>query len=499
MDFSSVLLDKIVEFEVEVNGNIRFVSDKLNYESFESAFLSAFRSLYQGRIFKRINAERDIIPEIHDLQKVLGSDGKGSTNIIRRYLNVMGYDQNLIKKEFLMRLNDILNPDIEFTDILIKEEKIDDLRQNAKGEIFFENKNGSWVALSKMGSGVKTIIQILLNLIVVPEMERFPISDFVFGFEELENNLHPSLQRRLFSFISDFAKSTKCIFFITTHSSIVIDLFSGNDCAQIIHVVNNGTQSFVKTVSTNLDGRNILKDLDYRASDLLLTNGVVWVEGPSDAIYLRLLMDIYQRKMNLYENLYYSIQALSTAIWKYAGFSDFDWNAIDAKLENQIISLAKINQNNLIIIDRDDNYEDRLPSEFENFLNGVGKNKARLINEAMRFSNHDEEQLANCQGDTKDGKLFFWVNDGTFETYLEYFVLNKGKDFEKYFDTDKKRSYFEKKRGGENYSMPKVKLAADIAKYSTEGGLNFDDFAPENSALAKKMAGLYKTIKKWNS
>lgn len=399
----------------------------------------------------------------------------------------------MVKNLLREKLNQIIKPDIQFTDILPRH------IGNGQWEIYFKDSSKGLIALSKMGSGIKTLLLVLLNLIVIPEIKGIDKKNLVFGFEELENNLHPSLQRRLFNYIHSYAQENKCYFFITTHSNIPIDLFISKDNAQIIHVENNGSYSTAKTVTNNLDGANILKDLDYKASDILLSNGVIWVEGPSDAIYIELLLDLYKQTVRDDVNkLSYTIQSLSTAIWKYAGFSGIKWEEIDTNIENRIISLASVNHNHLIILDNDGNYDDKKPSEHDSFSNGTGRNKSRLIDESMKFGKHDEAKLENNYGDAKDEKLFFWINDGTFETYLKFFIENKGKGFEKYFDTTAKRGYFEKKRDGKDHSISKVELAAEIAKFTLNNKLTLEDFGTPESALNNKIRRLFNTIKSWN-
>ena len=64
------------------------------------------------------------------------------------------------------------------------------------------NAAALWIAtrivpgVSHTGSGIKTILLVLVFLYLVPRIERRTLADYVFGFEELENNLHPALQRR---------------------------------------------------------------------------------------------------------------------------------------------------------------------------------------------------------------------------------------------------------------------------------------------------------------
>lgn len=472
-----------------------FLSTQNDYSDYKSSFVTVFKSFFRDKNFRRINAERDILPENRLLDNIK-NNGDGATSIVWKHLSIMGYDQDLIKKEFLLTLKKIINPDIDFVDIMIKEENNLENKQQATGEIYFEVKNGTWVALSKMGSGVKTVILVLLNLIVIPKFKYSNKENLVFGFEELENNLHPSLLKRLFNYITEYSEKNNAYFFITTHSSIVIDLYGGNKNAQIIHVENVKNSSVCRTVNTSVDGRSILKDLDYKPSDLLLSNGIIWVEGPSDAIYLELVLELYKREFADTFKSSFCIQSLSTAIWKYAGFKDFDWSKMTS-IENKLISLAKLNHNHIIVIDNDGNYEDLKPSNWKDFNNGNGQNKARLIHESMSYANHSEDILTSNYGDTADGKLFFWINDGTFETYLENFINDKGISFSKYFHKPGDK-YFEKKRTGTNSAKSKVELAAEIAQFVLESNCSIYDIAPKNSSFFSKVQKLSKTIKGWN-
>jgi AAA15 family ATPase/GTPase len=148
-------------------------------------------------------------------------------------------------------------------------------------EIYIREKGHNPVPLSETGSGIKTVLLVLLNLVVYPKLIlNKPLSDFMFAFEELENNLHPAVQRRLFLYLRRLAENEGCHFFLTTHSNVVIDLFGTDRLAQILHVTHDRTCARVQTISTYLHKRNVLQDLEIRASDLLQSNVVVWVEGP---------------------------------------------------------------------------------------------------------------------------------------------------------------------------------------------------------------------------
>ena len=92
-------------------------------------------------------------------------------------------------------------------------------------EVFLQEKGLQRVPLSKTGSGLKTIVLVLLNLLVIPHTKDYQNVKLVYGFEELENNLHPALQRRLFDFLYQYAVKNEVTLYITTHSHIAINVF----------------------------------------------------------------------------------------------------------------------------------------------------------------------------------------------------------------------------------------------------------------------------------
>lgn len=297
---------------------------------------------FKGRHLKKINAERDIVTENDNDNLSISPNGGGATNIIQQILNHVKYETRLINRFFLDSLNRILNPEIEFTNIITK-------KDGTSWEIYFEHKDNGFISLSKMGSGIKTIILTLLNLLVVPEIEKKEKKAYVFAFEELENNLHPALLRRLFAYIIDYCEKHKAYFFITTHSSIVIDIFGNYENAQIIHVTDRGDQSICTAVSSHLHNKNILKDLDIRASDLLQSNGIIWVEGPSDRVYINRWLSLIDPQLK--EGIHYSILFYGGRLLSNLSF-DFEW------FEKELIPLLKVNHNAFVVIDRDGENEE---------------------------------------------------------------------------------------------------------------------------------------------
>jgi len=184
---------------------------------------------------------------------------------------------------------------------------------------------------------------------LIPAKEKKPLNNYVFAFEELENNLHPALLRRLFLYIRDIALKQDTYFFITTHSSVVIDLFSNDPEAQLIHTTHDGKAATAKRVKAYVQRKGILDDLDVRASDLLQSNGIVWVEGPSDRLYFNRWIDIWSdgtlREGAHYQCVFYGgrLQAHLTA-------------RISEEERDKLIKILLVNRNAIFLTDSDRQY-----------------------------------------------------------------------------------------------------------------------------------------------
>lgn len=286
---------------------------------------SAIKHPLSGKIYCNISAERDIIPEKSHNNLEFQANGEGATNYIQQILNRTNKDSRIIEKELLTELNKIVNPDIIFTRILVQ------LGDNEYWELYFEDAHNNRISLSKMGSGIKTVLLVLLNLIVRPKIEYKDPKNYVFAFEELENNLHPSLQRRLYDYIKKYSLKNSSYFFLTTHSNVVIDSFSTNLNSQLIHITNDGDVSKSTTILSYKGTKHIIDDLGIKASDILRNFINKWIELVNP---------------DLKEGLHYSIMFYGGRLLSNLSF-DFDW------LKKELIPLLKINRNAFVVIDRD--------------------------------------------------------------------------------------------------------------------------------------------------
>ena len=249
-----------------------------------------------GTAFRRLFADRDIEPEQGDSNSKLGSDGQLATNIIRQFLLTSNEElpREVIEEDLRDALNLIFEGDGQFSNIRVLFHDVDKEDQpKDHWEVYLGEKKKGLIPLSKSGSGLKTVLLVLLNLLVVPKIEGKDKSQFTFAFEELENNLHPALLRRLFKYLEDYAANEESTIFLTTHSSTALDLFGVSDHAQIIRVLHDGESAHTETVRTHSNLIKIVSELGARPSDLLQANGLVWVEGPSDRIYLNRWIELY--------------------------------------------------------------------------------------------------------------------------------------------------------------------------------------------------------------
>ena len=213
-------------------------------------------------------------------------------------------------------------------------------------EVYLGEDTKGLIPLSKSGSGLKTVFLVLLNLLAVPKIEGKDKPQFTLAFEELENNLHPALLRRLFKYLEDYAVNEESTIFLTTHSSTALDFFGVSDNAQIIRVLHDGESAHTETVHTHSNLIKIISELGARPSDLLQANGLIWVEGPSDRIYLNRWIELYTegrlREGRDYQCVFYGGALLARVEFK----SPEDEVA-------ELVNLFQINHNLVVMCDGD--------------------------------------------------------------------------------------------------------------------------------------------------
>lgn len=337
-EYGKKWIDEPVIASLGSDHNLSYVSSEpAIHQDFADKVAAQSQNPFSGITFRRIQAERSISPEGETAPPTLHGNGTGATNVIQHVINEASADETLIARDVLNGLNRVFEPDSSFARITTK--RLDDRRW----EIYLEEESKGSVPLSASGSGVQTVILVLLQLLVVPVLEQRQLSQYTFGFEELENNLHPGLQRRLFALIREIALEAGATFFVTTHSSVVIDMFSTDPEAQLLHVTHDKTSASVTPLIDYASQSTVLDDLDVRASDLLQSNGILWLEGPSDRVYLNHYLQLRFgdrfREGTHYQCVFYGGKVLARLT------ADPD--------EYDATNLLKVNRNCAIVMDRD--------------------------------------------------------------------------------------------------------------------------------------------------
>lgn len=417
------------------------------------------RNRLRGLAFRRLLAERNIKPEPDDSSLVIEGDGHGATNLIQSFLNKAHLPSQLVEVTLLEALDTVFGPDGRFTRILCQHHAT----QN-NWEIYLEEAGKGRIPLSLSGSGLKTIVLALCFVHLLPVVEKSPLKGFIFAFEELENNLHPALQRRLLSYLAELAVTQEFPLFLTSHSNVAIELFSKRQDAQIVHVTHNGRTAATRTVRAYVDRKGLLDDLDVRASDLLQSNGVIWVEGPSDRIYVNRWIELWSGgdlvEGNHYQCVFYGGRLLAHL------------NAEALEEGEQGVAILQVNRNAALVID----------SDKRDAATTVNKTKLRLL---------AEMESIDALGWITDGReienyipaeaISAWLGDssgppemvGSFESFFAYIDrLEEGR--------------------GRRYEKQKPLLAEEVTPYFTKDNL------ASVPGLKDKLDRLCGEIRRWN-
>ncbi len=387
------------------------------------------------KVTKRILAERNIFPEDNDDNMIVDSNGNGITRFITNFLNRSKYNENLVKNDLLQNLNKIMGDDANFTEIVTQQI---DSAEGTKWEIYLREEGKGRIPLSESGSGLKTILMVIVFTILIPNVEHKKISQYIFLFEELENNLHPSLQRRLLKYIENLTEDG-AIFFLTTHSNVTLDAYQNSDITNIIHLQKEDSQVKLINITNKIQKNTILNDLGIKASDLLQSNGIIWVEGPSDRVYINNWIKIH-KKTNIVEGKDYQCVFYGGRLLSNLSLED----------ENELVNLMSVNRNAIIVLDSDKK-RNNTP---------LNKTKKRIIEEAKK------------QG------ILVWVTKGReIENYIPELLVKK-----KYNKESSKCSFGQfqnieefidklKKGEGNKFLRDKINFAKDITN-----DCNWEDF-----------------------
>lgn len=282
--------------------------------------------------------------------------------------------------------------------------------------------NGKSLPLASIGTGIHEVVIIAAAATV--------LEDQIVCVEEPELHLHPLLQRKLLGYLNE---NTSNQYFIATHSAHFLDYPD----ATVFHVRLDEGATVVTLCRTPNDRANICADLGFRASDLFQSNAVIWVEGPSDRIYLNHWLSAVDT--NLIEGVHYSIMF-------YGGRLLSHLTAIDPEVD-EFISLRRLNRNLVVMMD----------SDKRNAKSNINPTKERICNEFNQ------------------GPGFAWVTHGReIENYVSPSILRQS--VEKVVQgagSDLRTGRFARtlvlpRRNSKNRILDKIKVANQVVSFSAD-------------------------------
>lgn len=190
--------------------------------------------------------------------------------------------------------------------------------------------DGKTLPLESLGSGIHEVIILAAAATV--------LDNCVICMEEPELHLNPILQKKLVRYLQS---NTSNQYFITSHSAALMDTPE----AEVYHITLRNGASLVERVTSDKHRSTVCEDLGYHPSDLLQTNCVIWVEGPSDRIYLNWWITAMDAE--LVEGIHYSIMFYGGRLASHLSGDD------PGEFVKDFISLRRLNRRGVILIDSD--------------------------------------------------------------------------------------------------------------------------------------------------
>jgi predicted ATPase len=311
--------------------------------------------------------------------------------------------------------------------------------------------NDRLLSASSLGSGISQLFLLLFAMGIDANKDQCH-----YFLEEPENNLHPGLLRRLLKLLSE---QRRIQFFVASHSNVFLDSLRAEDRVFQIQLTDKG-HTTVRTCKETAALSELLDSLGINASGLLQSNCAIWVEGPSDRIYVAEWLDQFATESKLDP----VIQGSDYSFAEYGGKNLIHYELDYANGDPaEFISMLHLSRYSAVLMDRD------IPATSK--VEEIRGAKKKIIDDAAKDTKHRlaiiterrevehelpleqfTEAVANVlKLDAKTLSAFKLNDDSTFVKQLAAHLHPK--------DTDKEKS------SANTISQRKVPIAVQIKKH----------------------------------
>ncbi len=281
---------------------------------------------------------------------------------LKKYIEYCLLSNPLILKKVCEDFLDIFDISIHF-----KKDKI--CSQSDEQDILINLGESDYdFSIDKLSHGMRNILKIVLQVESAKEGEILVI-------DEPELHLHPGSAKRLRDIL--YRKKEEVQIICVTHSPIFLD----TNFVNTIVLNENDDKNIHPKILKSDEIDKALSELGISGSDILLYDTIIWVEGPSDKIYLEKWLDLMKNELK-------RPPSSQIGILPYGG-QNIDH--LDIKM------IKSINRNSIFIIDSDKSSDnDPISPKCQRFLDLCRDEKIYCwITERKEIENYISSDLLN--------------------------------------------------------------------------------------------------------